>query len=78
VSSATCTDFDFSYLLNFVVDFGPDPEAMMMDEYNYDVADVVNALLDKNRMRRGIIDECCKRACYKSELIRYCPVRQLG
>jgi hypothetical protein len=25
------------------------------------------------RRRRGIIDECCKRACYKTELVQYCP-----
>lgn len=25
------------------------------------------------RRRRGIIEECCRRACYISELIRYCP-----
>jgi len=25
------------------------------------------------RRRRGIIDECCKKACLKTDLIRYCP-----
>jgi Insulin/IGF/Relaxin family len=28
------------------------------------------------RRRRGIIDECCKRACYKTELVMYCPNTQ--
>lgn len=27
----------------------------------------------KQRRPRGIIDECCKRACYMTELIRFCP-----
>ncbi|CRK93689.1 CLUMA_CG007218, isoform A [Clunio marinus] len=26
-----------------------------------------------HRRRRGVIEECCKRACHPSDLIRYCP-----
>lgn len=32
-------------------------------------------IFPSRRLRRGIIDECCKRACYKNELIRYCAVK---
>lgn len=27
------------------------------------------------RRRRGIIDECCKRACLKRELVKFCPIK---
>lgn len=27
------------------------------------------------RRRRGIIDECCKKACYKRDLVRFCPIK---
>lgn len=27
------------------------------------------------RRRRGIIESCCKKACYKRDLIKFCPVR---
>lgn len=27
------------------------------------------------RRRRGIVDECCRKPCFKVDLIRYCPTR---
>jgi hypothetical protein len=27
----------------------------------------------KNRARRGIIEECCKKPCLKVDLIQFCP-----
>jgi len=30
------------------------------------------------RRRRGIIEECCRRACFKTDLIRYCPPSTKG
>lgn len=28
------------------------------------------------RRRRGIVDECCRKPCFKTDLIRYCPTRK--
>jgi Insulin/IGF/Relaxin family len=44
-----------------------------MDElYSNDIPFMFPSQANRRR-RRGIIDECCKRACYKNELIKYCP-----
>lgn len=29
---------------------------------------------NNRRRRRGIIDECCKRACLKRDLVKFCPI----
>lgn len=41
--------------------------------YSNDIPFMFPSQGNRGRRRRGIVDECCRRACYISELIRYCP-----
>lgn len=28
-----------------------------------------------SRRRRGIIEECCRRSCFKRDLVKFCPIK---
>lgn len=43
--------------------------------FSNDIPFIFSSQGNRGRRRRGIIDECCKRACYKTELVKYCPVK---
>jgi hypothetical protein len=30
---------------------------------------------ENRRRRRGIIEECCKNACRKRDLVKFCPIK---
>lgn len=66
------TDFDLEFDVDRVAAENYD-DSMRYDGTVNDFPLVLSS--QRNRRRRGIIDDCCKRACYKSELMTYCPIK---
>lgn len=65
----------------FSVDNGYEDDGMERTHYSADDLFLTNDIpfmfpsQGNRRRRRGIIDECCKQACLKRELIKFCPIK---
>ncbi|KAH8270368.1 hypothetical protein KR018_008835 [Drosophila ironensis] len=59
--------FDLSQL-NAIEDEGPEERSLMIRM----LGESANQLMKTRRRRLGISDECCRKPCARSELLRYC------